>query len=231
MIGILQHASYEPPGLIEDWLQDVDIPYGIVRLDKGEPLPDWRKIHGLIIMGGPMNVYEDQLYPFLSAEKELIKSMIQHEKKVLGICLGAQLVAHSLGARIRRNSAMEIGWYPVTMFSDLPEQYRSVFPSEFTTFHWHGDMFEFPEGANTIACSDACPSQAFLYKDFVLGIQFHLEMTRDGVDSLIQHCSGDLLSESVFIQCAEELRDGDRNIQSNREILYKLLDLFFLKQV
>lgn len=228
MIAIIQHVPYETPGYILDWLTANNFNYKLVDVYKGDPLPPLKAIDGLILMGGSMNVHEENLYPWLVAEKEIIRRCIIHRKKVLGICLGAQLIADSLGAKVKRNAALEIGWYPVKIReTQLPGYLKKVLPEEFTSFHWHGDTFELPEGCKHIASSEACPNQGFSKGKHVLALQFHPEITDQGIEELIQNDTDDLFSESVFVQSVEEIRNGKINIETNKTILFNLMKSFF----
>lgn len=227
MIYILQHASYESPGFIIDWLEFNKRDFQYVNLFQNDPLPNAASDDVFIILGGPMNVYEDRLYPWLTSEKKWIGKWIQSGNKVLGICFGAQLIATVLGAKVKRNSALEIGWFPVEIERDqLPEKYQSVFPNSFITCHWHGDTFEIPDGCQLIASSKATQSQGFIYKDHVLALQFHPEMNSKEMDDLIRNDVDNLLSESVFVQRADEMRRYPDNFVENRRIIFRLLDAF-----
>lgn len=232
MIGIIQHVPYESPGWIINWLKSRRVANQLVDIYKGDPLPALEEISGLILMGGSMNVYEEKLHPWLIPEKEFIRRCIGHGKQVLGICLGAQLVATCLGAKVKRNAALEIGWYPLKINeSRLPERLKEVFPEEFTTFHWHGDTFETPVGARSFASSEATDNQGFTFGDNILAIQFHPEITGDGIEDLINHDTDDLFSESLFIQNVAEMRQGKINMDENKKIMFDLLESFFRKRL
>ena len=180
---------------------------------------DW-----LVIMGGPMNVYEEVQYPWMRDEKSFIGRAIENKKLVLGICLGAQLIADVLGARISKNSHKEIGWYPVypTARPDpLPQV--SALGSVLEGLHWHADTFELPPRALHLSRSEACENQAFVYDNRVLGLQFHLEVTVDGLQALVQNCAHEI-TEGRFVQTPEKLlADPQRTRQANR-IMNRLLD-------
>ena len=157
-------------------------------------------------MGGPMNVYEEQTYPWLAREKDLIKDAIDAHKIVLGICLGAQLIASVLGAAVTKNHEQEIGWFPCTLTDEGRRcPLFAQFPRRFDALHWHGDTFELPDGALLIASSEACTDQAFVYKEKVIGLQFHLESTARSIDRLIANC-GNELAGGRYIQSIEQLR-------------------------
>lgn len=168
-----------------------------------------------------MNIYEEDKYPWLDGEKKFIREAISSNKIVLGICLGAQLIADVLGGRVRRNLYKEIGWHPVKL---TPEGQKSrifnVLPNSFVAFHWHGDTFEIPPKAVRAAESDACANQAFALGK-AIGLQFHLESSMDSIDNLTKNCCDELVDEK-YIQCQEEiLSHAERFPEINR-----LMDLF-----
>jgi GMP synthase-like glutamine amidotransferase len=177
---IIKHVEIEGPGLIEDCLNQERVPYQILPLEAGLSLPKPDNFSHIVILGGPMNVYEEDLYPFLKDEDLFIKEAIQRGKYVLGICLGAQLIAKALGAKVFRSPVKEIGWYDVSLTkigSDDP--LFSNLPKRFPVFQWHGDTFEIPEKAKLLAISDPVLHQAFRYGENAYGLQFHLEVTRE----------------------------------------------------
>ena len=228
MIVILQHVHFESPGWILDWLENRQLPFLLVDVYREDPLPGLEDTSGLVIMGGSMNVYDEPLFPWLAMEKEFIRECILSGKKVLGICLGAQLIAASMGARVRRNPALEIGWYPVDIQPQRAPRYlQGVLPDRFMTYHHHGDTFEIPEDAVPFASSEACLNQGYAIQDNVLALQFHMEMTEEGIEDLLMNDDGDLFSESVFVQTAEEIRSGMVHIPENRDMLFNLLTAFF----
>jgi GMP synthase-like glutamine amidotransferase len=182
----LQHVEYEDLGSIADWLQRNRAEVRCTRLYAGEQAPpqahdfDW-----LIVMGGPMNVYEHAQYPWLITEQALIQKAIRQRKTVLGICLGAQLIASVLHARVFANPVPEIGWFPVRLAPEI--RVSALFadwPDKFDAFHWHGDTFGLPVGGISLGASDACERQGFVARERVVGLQFHLEMTPDGAQRL-----------------------------------------------
>jgi GMP synthase-like glutamine amidotransferase len=192
----LQHVSFETPGLLLDLFSERDYPCRITALYKDEPLPGVEEFDVLIIMGGPMSVHEEEFFPWLRAEKALIGAAIRHGKKVLGICLGAQLIAESMGGRVYPNPEKEIGFWPVR-WKDRPD-------TEETLFHWHGETFDLPPGAELLASTSACVNQAFRVGDRVLGIQFHPEVTLDLISAMIEN-EGHELAEAPYIQTAANM--------------------------
>ena len=210
-IHYLQHVPFEGPGFIESWALVRGYGLTTTRLYAGQFLPPIEQLDWLFILGGPMNVYEENRYPWLAREKRFIGEALHGGKVVIGICLGAQLLACVLGAKVTRNPCVEIGWYHVEKAAKASQSVLSGFlPDQFPAFHWHGDTFEVPRGAVHLARSPACENQAFAFGDRVAAFQFHLESTRESVESLVHNCPEDL-AKGPFIQSpAEMLTDLDR---------------------
>ncbi len=204
-IHVLQHVPFEGPGHIAQWVADHGHSLTITRFFANENLPHPHDFDRLMIMGGPMNIYEEKRFPWLIREKVLIREAIDSGKSVVGICLGAQLLADVLGSPVYAGPEKEIGWFPITLTeagqkSDL---LRGL-PNEGTVFHWHGDTFDLPPGAVPLAESPACRQQAFLYDNRILGLQFHLESTPDTVQQILAHCRHELVA-GRFIQTEAEI--------------------------
>ncbi len=227
-ILIVQHVSFEGPGSIAQWAKKKGHDTSYLNPDKEDPFPEnIEKYDLLIILGGPMNVYDYAEYPWLADEKDFIKEFIIKGKKVLGICLGAQLIADVLGAEVYPSGKKEIGWFNVKKemsgFTDIfPE-----LPDEAIAFHWHGDTFELPEGAQRLYSSEATLNQAFTFGDRVIGLQFHWEITPENLENLLKHASGDL-EEGPFVQTPEEMREKASFEEVNR-LMDKVLD--YLEEV
>lgn len=210
--------------MIESWAKFKKHLLSMTRLYEGEPLPDVHALDWLVIMGGPMNIYEDDKFAWLTREKRFIERAIRKGKTVLGICLGAQLIADVLGARVFRNREKEIGWFPLQW---TPEARRTplfdFLPEATLALHWHGDTFPLPAGSIRLAHTDACENQGFLYNERVVGLQFHWETTKKSLLALIQNC-GDEIVPARFIQQPEAmLSDGPRIEQANG-LMTRLLD-------
>ncbi len=223
----LQHVPFETPRAIFDWIKERGFEISGTRVYLNEPFPE-KAPEFLIIMGGPMGVHDAELYPWMNQEKNFIRRCIEEEgSKLLGICLGAQLLAELLGAEVTKNPYREIGWFPVRLTSEaLGHPLFEGFPEEFQAFHWHSETFSLPEGSLPLAFSEACKNQAFLYDDRILGLQFHLEMTPEGAASLIENCKEDLEGGGPYVQSQEEiLGDGFLYKEANR-LLFRLLDNF-----
>jgi len=198
-VVVLQHIQCETLGTIADALAAKGIKASYVRSFDGDVIPtelgDYR---GLVVMGGPMGVYEQDLYPFLREELQLIESALRHEKPILGVCLGSQLVAAALGVQVKKNTAKEIGWYPVTLTPSGREDplWNGAVPS-FMGFHWHGDIFDLPRGAVALASSALTPRQAFRYARNVYGLLFHMEVTLEMIGAMVKTFESELQQEGI----------------------------------
>jgi GMP synthase-like glutamine amidotransferase len=199
----LQHVSFEGLGSIETWLRDAGYEITNTRFYEAGVLPSIADIDLLVIMGGPMSVNDEIQYPWLDKEKKFIKEVIQSGKPTLGICLGAQLIAASMGGDVFPNSVKEIGWFPVQA-TKTDNTLFFQFPKEIPVFHWHGETFNLPEGAVSIAESKGCKNQAFQIGDSVIGLQFHLETTPGSAQAIVKHCRDELV-EGAYIQREEEI--------------------------
>ena len=205
---ILQHVPFEGLGSIEPWLTAKHARVTWTRFFEDSSLPDVADVDLLIALGGPMSVNDEDLLPWLRAEKNLIARAIASDKAVLGVCLGAQLIANALGARVYPGPHKEIGWHPVYGAHAGPGPF--AFPGEFLAFHWHGETFDLPPGSVCLAHSDACKNQAFRFGRNAVGLQFHLETTPAIADAIITRCRDDLLAGGAYIQPENTLRDAPR---------------------
>lgn len=224
----LQHVPFEGLGSMEGWLVDHGYDLFCTRLWADDPLPPPDSFAGLIVMGGPMGIYDDIEYPWLAAEKEFLKKVIARGTPTLGVCLGAQLLADVLGADVTANPDKEIGWFPVRRSVTVPEKLAGILPAEITVFHWHGDTFTLPEEAALLYSSKACEHQAFLYKEHVLALQFHLESTCDSSASLIDNCRSELVAAPWIMSEGEMLHGAERFSEIN-DCMHRLLERFFSK--
>jgi GMP synthase-like glutamine amidotransferase len=220
----LQHVPFEDLAHIESWAQDRSHSISRTLLFNKDPFPEMSSFDWLVILGGPMNIYEEEEFPWLKREKKFIAEAIAQQKVVLGICLGAQLVADVLGGKVFKNPYKEIGWYPVrpTPEAEKSEIFRPL-PAQFVAFHWHGDTFSIPPGGMRIAESEGCPNQAFEYHGRVIGLQFHLESALESIQRLIRNC-GDELVGGKYIQSAAEMLGQRGNLQEIKGIMALLLD-------
>ena len=176
----------------------------VTRLFEETALPDPADIDLLVIMGGPMSVNDEADYSWLVAEKQFIRSAIENDKAVIGICLGAQLIASAMDAAVYPNKEKEIGWFPITGTQPDNAEELFAFPQELSVFHWHGETFDLPDGAMRLARSDACHNQAFQLGSRVIGMQFHLETTPGAARDIVHHCR-DELRPSRYVQSGAEI--------------------------
>ena len=222
----LQHVPFEGPANIETWALERGFSCSPVRVHLGEPLPETDDLDWLVVMGGPMNIYEDDQYPWLKNEKRFIARAIESGKTVLGICLGAQLIADILGGPVCRNPVKEIGWHPVRLTAAAGDsKVFSGLPQEFMAFHWHGDTFHLPPGAVRTAFSEGCAIQAFEANDGrVVGLQFHLESSLQSIRLLVENCGEELLMQGKYIQNAEEILNRPDCLDAIGAPLHHILD-------
>ncbi|MCH9643544.1 MAG: homoserine O-succinyltransferase [Gammaproteobacteria bacterium] len=225
IIQAILHATFEPTGVIQDWAnqhghQIIDVhPY------KGEKLLKQDAFDALIIMGGPQTPRALEKYPYLKDEIDLIKQTIDSGKKVLGFCLGAQLIGESLGARTERSPQKEIGVWPITLTEVARDDviFRD-FPETFDVMHWHNDMPGIPEGAQVLSTSAGCPRQIVRFKDHVYGFQCHPEMSINVIQRLLAKCKDDL-TDDKFVQSEKDILIQDYDTINQKAFLF--LDRFF----
>jgi GMP synthase-like glutamine amidotransferase len=210
-VHILQHVPFEDIGCIRSWIEMQKAEVTYTKFFNSEILPDLKGLDFIVVLGGPMSVNDEAAFPWLHPEKEFIQDAVNRGVPLLGICLGAQLVASAMGARVYRNAHKEIGWFEVTgVFSGgniFP------FPERCLAFHWHGETFDLPPGASHLAKSSACRHQAFQVGRRVIGLQFHLETTPEGVRSLIENCRDELIG-GPYIQAEEVLSQTSPSVYS-----------------
>jgi len=199
-IYVLQHHPVETLGTIADALEGAALAWQYVRVYDGQPVPASMKgAGGLIVMGGPMGVYQTDRHPWLRDEMRLIEDAMKSNLPVLGVCLGAQILAAALGAKVDRNpNGKEIGWHPIQL-DDSAKHDRLMrdLPATMTPFHWHGDIFDLPPGAVSLASSEKTPCQAFRHGDKAYGFQFHFEVTGEGVSAMAEAFAKELNRENI----------------------------------
>lgn len=223
-IHCFQHVDFEDLGCIRDWCTQNGHDINYTRFFLNEPTPTPEEYDWLIIMGGPMSIFDKKNYPWLKAEKAAIKEAIEQNKTVIGICLGSQLIADVLGARVYQNPDKEIGWFNISLTEEgKKEPVFSGIKDEMKVFHWHGDTFELPEGAKNLAFSEACKNQAFLYKKNVLGLQFHFEVTEKSLQEMLKNGKGEL-TNGKYIQSENEILSQKDRIESNNIRMFQILD-------
>lgn len=204
---VLQHAAPEGPGAIGEALRTNGVATRVVRIDRGEPVPAELGAHaGLVVMGGPMGVYEVERHPHLRDELRLIETVLRAERPLLGICLGSQLIAAALGARVHASGYQEIGWFPVDLADEAAsDPLFAGAPRQFTALHWHGDVFDLPRGALRLASSALTERQAFRHGTNTYGLLFHLEAGAAQVDAMAAEFADEIAGVGLTVAA---LRDG-----------------------
>jgi GMP synthase-like glutamine amidotransferase len=223
----LQHVPFEGLGSIEPWLRAERYDITKTQFFESAVLPDPNKVDLLIVMGGPMSANDEAQFSWLAEEKQFIRRCVEEEKSVLGICLGAQLIASAMGSRVYPNEVKEIGWFPVEGMPSL-ESETFCFPLSQEVFHWHGETFDLPSGAYRLARSEGCKNQAFQLGRSVIGIQFHLETTPDAAKEIVSHCRAELIP-SKYVQSEKEIFAAPpEKYQTINNLMAEVL--FFLKK-
>lgn len=194
---ILQHVPFEGLGSMADSLARRGAAVSHTRFFEDPQLPGIDGLDLVIAIGGPMSVNDEAELPWLVPEKAFLREAMRRGVPLLGICLGAQLIASALGARVYPNRQKEIGWFELEGIPGDPDDFR--FPDRFTALHWHGETFDIPPGARRLAGSVACRNQAFQCGERVIGLQFHLEATQDGLRQLVDNCRHEL-TPALFVQ-------------------------------
>lgn len=224
-LHFLQHIWFEDLGIIEDWAKKNGFAISRTAFFENETLPSTDTFDWLIIMGGPMGVNDEADYPWLKAEKAFIKAAIEKNKIVVGICLGAQLIAHVLGSKVYPNPEKEIGWFPITKTQNSIPAIFDEFPEKLSVFHWHQDTFLLPDNAQRIFQSKACTNQGFSFnKGKVIGLQFHIEMTQSGLQRIVNECAEEIEPQKKYTQSTAEILQNEDLIEMTHQALFQLLD-------
>ena len=201
-VHVLQHVPFEGLGSIAGWLDARGARVTWTRFFQEAILPPLGEADLLIAMGGPMSVNDEVVWPWLRTEKQFVREAITRGVAVLGVCLGAQLIASALGARVGPNPVKEIGWFPIEAIQAA--RGCAPLPRTCTVFHWHGETFDLPPGAVHLARSAGCENQAFQLGRNVVGLQFHPESTPETVRALVHHCAADLVP-GPYAQSSQQL--------------------------
>lgn len=218
----LQHVPFEGLGSIEGWLKKSAYRITSTKFFEDTELPNTNDIDLLIVMGGPMSVNDEAVLGWLKREKQFIKNFIDTGKPVLGVCLGAQLIASALGSAVLPNPLKEIGWLPVRSVNKSPEAFP--FPEQLEVFHWHGETFELPPSAIRLAESSGCKNQAFQISKQVIGLQFHLETTAGTAQAIVENCRDELV-EGEYVQTETEILSvSEQRYQSINKLMEDILD-------
>jgi GMP synthase (glutamine-hydrolysing) len=226
-IHYLQHEDSVSLGSIAQWLLKSGHVVTGTRFQEGDPLPSLENFDGLIVVGGSMSTYQEDEFPWLKLEKSFIRRSIDAGKRVLGLCLGAQLIADALGKKVYRNSHLEVGWFDIHRLPEAAEhQWADLIPTSAEVFHWHGDTFELPDGAVRLASSEACVNQAYAYGNNVLALQFHLETTPAEAQGWIEKDIAKLV-EGPFTQSPTQMLKAPERFDCGHQLLNAVLNRIF----
>jgi GMP synthase-like glutamine amidotransferase len=221
----LQHVAYETPGYLTGWINWNGFSLSYTKFFEEFQLPSHDTYDVLLVMGGYMSVNDEEQFQWLKQEKNFIAEAVHLNKKVIGICLGSQLIASALGARVYPNYEKEIGFFPVAF--NTRHQFLKDVPQLAYVFHWHGETFDMPEGAELIACSKACLNQAFIVKN-ALGLQFHIEVNEPLIKDFISNGRDELIA-GTYVQNEEEIVQNFQYIHECNMILEKMINNFILQ--
>jgi len=213
---ILRHVQIEHAGVFNDILSSKHIE--VKYIDQAKGIKEDEEFDMLFVLGGYMGVYEENQYPFLSREFKIIEYFLKAQKPIIGICLGAQMLAHVLGERVYKGqNGKEIGWYKIKKENE--HRFFKGFPESFYVFQWHQDTFDLPKNALRIYSSDKYQNQAFVYEN-AIGLQFHIELTKDMIIEWIKAYQEDLKQESI----EEKSLIKDDYIETTNNLSYKLIE-------
>lgn len=223
-VHALINYSVADLGMINEWIESKGHIVTATAVYRNEKFPDMDAFDLLIILGGVMGAYEEAEHPWLRNEKQFILEAIKCNKVILGICLGAQLIAEVLGGKVYPHKHHEIGWWPVHFTHEIKDidLFNGV-PKQLPLFQYHGDTFDLPDGAIRLASSEATKNQAFIYNDRILGLQFHPEFSEEKLQEIV-HLHGDNIKPGPYTQLPEEFLGQSRNVEEAREFLFRLLD-------
>lgn len=227
-IHYLKHIAFEGLGSMESLFIQQGCSLSNTCMYEDAALPSVESMDALIVMGGPMGVNDEKEYPWLCSEKKFIEAAIKREIPVMGVCLGAQLIANVLGAEVNKNNCEEIGWFPVKNTHDMDDPRVNSFPEHFNAYHWHSDTFEIPSGARNFLHSDGCAHQGFIYGDKTLGLQFHLEMMPSNVQAIYQAC-GQPEKQAEYVQSLDEMLAPVEYFKNAQNITKNLIESFIFQ--
>ncbi len=221
-MAVLQHVPFEGPAAIAEWARARGVEAAAFHLYRGDPLPALGGFDMLTVMGGPMSANDEAVFDWLAPEIALVRDAIGANKIVLGVCLGAQIIAKAQGGAVYRGLEKEIGWFPVERAEAAHPLFDGL-PDEFIAFHWHGETFSLPGHAVRLASTPATENQAFAIGETVLGLQFHMEATPDSVHALIENAAGDI-GRGPCQQQPDDIHAGLDRCAELLPHLFRLLD-------
>lgn len=225
-LHVIQHVPFEGPAAIAEWAENRGHTL-TTSLALTETFPPVDEVDFLVVMGGPMAADDESAYPWLRAEKRYLAETIARGRIVLGVCLGAQIIAAVLGGTIRRNDQREIGWFEVSCTAVCDDEpLFSSWVGPVTVGQWHGDTFEFGDGIPPVLSNPVCRNQAFVFDGRVVGLQFHLEWTPEALGLLLAECADELVDGGPFVMTAEQIALGaTEHLTAGNQRLFTLLDL------
>ncbi len=222
---ILQHVPFEGPAMIKNWL---DRHHFVQSQHQSSAITDWSRLpefDWLIIMGGPMSAADEQHHPWIKDELAFIKRAIGDNKKILGVCLGSQLIARALGGDVYRAPEPEIGWFPVIPTpAGQTHPVGQLFSEQPTVLHWHGDTFTLPDSAEVLLTSKAGNKQLFVQGNNIMGIQCHLEMLPEQVERLCHEGADALAKGGIYVEQPEQLLRSQTEFDRLHALMFRLLD-------
>ncbi len=214
-VHVFQHVHYEGLGSMETFFKDIGADITYTEFFAGGKAPAPHAFDLLLVMGGPMGVYDEAEFPWIKEEKQALKAALNAQKPVIGICLGSQLMAEVLGGKVTKNAHREIGWFPVERISNPRVSWVSeCFPERFTTFHWHGDTFSIPSGASALFKSEGCANQGFVWGEKVVGLQFHPEITPAVAATWVETGASEM-QPGPYVQAADQIMGNPEVFETN----------------
>ncbi|TDQ40486.1 type 1 glutamine amidotransferase [Aureibacillus halotolerans] len=225
----IQHVSFETPAFIEDWAKHRGVKLTSTLAEEDPTFLEGKRADGLIVLGGPMGVNDETLYSWLAPEKTFLKQSLATDKPILGICLGAQLIAQLLGSTIFQGNRPEIGWFEIQKQNNTGRTLFSSWPQTLTPFHWHNDQFTLPPGAVSLGGNKMCECQGFSLNDRVVGLQCHFEMRPKDIETLIEHDGQALNHPASTVMTRSEIMERNSTFtKAPNDLLNELLDKLFL---
>jgi GMP synthase (glutamine-hydrolysing) len=222
-IHCIRHEPFEGLACIEDWISRNNHELSCTYTYLQQSFPTECSFDLLIIMGGTASIYKSLQDSWYLEEKQFLENCIDQKKKMLGICLGSQILASILGSNIYPGKAKEIGWFPVAFNKENNNELQFL-PDSIDTFHWHGDTFDIPKGAVRLASSELTPNQGFVYNNHVFALQFHPEMTKTSLKKIIRAAGGELAEKGEFIQTADQILSRWDLLETNNSLIFEILD-------
>jgi GMP synthase-like glutamine amidotransferase len=221
----IRHVPFEGPGAIEDWARQKGYPLSQSDQSRGQALPGLDSFDALVLMGGPMSVNDEAELPWLKPEKALVRDALAQGKKILGVCLGAQMIASALGAKVYPNALKEIGWFPLeAVEAGRAHPFLRGWPRVLNAFHWHGETFDLPAGATHLLRTAACAHQAYAIGEQVLALQCHVEVNFLSMEAMLVNGREELDLKKPFIQSEAAILAQREKIELLREPAFQLFD-------